>query len=149
MSGPREAQVQTETQEGATRPEVVLDGKAYRLRRLTVTDTFRLVRVLSKSIGAAILSGQVQELRRATPTEVMGFLAGLLLAALPNAEAEVLDLLGSLVGMKGEEFARLPMGSELEVIAALAQVPELPQVVLSLMRLVAGGQVPFGMQQPV
>lgn len=116
---------------------LILDGREYTLRRLTVADTFRILRIVSKGAGAALLADALPKTRAATPAEALGQLVGLILAAIPYADKEIFEFLGSLIGISGEDFAKLPMGSELEVVAALAQTTDLQAFAASFFKLLS------------
>ena len=128
---------------------IVIDGREYTLRRLTVADTFRILKIVAKGAGAALLADQLPKVRAMTATDALGYLAGLVLAAIPYAQQEICELLGSLIGLSGEEFAQLPMGSEIDVLNALAQTSDLQAFALSFFRLLSvNGPMQTQLQKP-
>ena len=102
-------------------PTVEIEGVIYRLRRLGMRDTFRIAKIMG--IGVASMAGMVNLSR------LNADMAGMaVIAAIPYAEDEILDLLASLVGV-GEEDIRdpnlFPLGSELKIIDAIAKHQDL------------------------
>lgn len=100
---------------------VVLGGKEYTVRRLNVRDTFRLARLLATGAGAATLSGGVLSGSNMSVEKIIA----LILSAVAYGEKNALDFLGSLIGLSGDDFGDLPIGSELEVLRVLGQGQDL------------------------
>lgn len=97
---------------------VEINGTTYPLRRLGVRDTFALARIIGRGAGATGISSD------AGPDELIG----LLLAGLGASEGEAIRLLASVIGVSPADFENpelFPMGSEVDIIAALAQHQDL------------------------
>jgi hypothetical protein len=96
---------------------VTISGREYQMRRLGIRDTFKLARIIAigaagmgKEIGKMDLNGEV--------------LTGLLLVGFPYAEKQIMEFLADIIGIKYEELddpIKFPMGSEIEMIEALAE----------------------------
>lgn len=101
-------------------PVVTIAGREYKLRRLGVRDTFALARIISAGARA---SGMTMS-DNPSAEELVGLLA----SGLGAAEEQAIALLASLIGVTPAAFSDpdlFPMGSELEIIAALAQHQDL------------------------
>ncbi len=97
-------------------PTIVINDKEYKMRRLGIVDTFALARIIG--VGAAGIGKELVDLEM-TPDVAIG----LLIVGFPYASKEILDLFASLLGVKPEEIRNpnlFPMGSEIEIIKALA-----------------------------
>lgn len=97
-------------------PTIIIKGKEYKMRRLGIVDTFTLARIIG--IGAAGIGKEIVNLEL-TPDVAIG----LLIVGFPFASKEILDLFASLLGVEPEEIRDpnlFPMGSEVEIIKALA-----------------------------
>lgn len=97
-------------------PTVTIQGKEYKMRRLGIVDTFTLARIIG--VGAAGIGKELTDLEM-TPDVAIG----LLIVGFPYASKEILNLFASLLGVKPEEIRDpnlFPMGSEIEIIKALA-----------------------------
>lgn len=102
-------------------PVVVVDGREYRMRRLGLQDTFRLARILSA--GAARLGAELSKLDLTAETAVL-----LLIAGVPYAERETMELLADLLGVPVMELAdpeRFPMDAIVDIASALAEHQDL------------------------
>ena len=101
-------------------PTVEIEGRVYKLRRLGIPDTFALARILGvgvKQLGNLGLGGL---------NEQAAVLA--IIAAIPYAEDEILDLLADIVGVDGSEIRNpelFPLGSEIAIIEALSKHQDL------------------------
>jgi|UniRef100_A0A7C3A832 hypothetical protein len=105
----------------AETPVVIVDGREYRLRRLGVLDTFRLARILAT--GAARLGSELSRYELTPETVVM-----LLVAGVPYAEREALELLASILGVEPRELADpelFPMHALIDIGQALSEHPDL------------------------
>ena len=102
------------------KPTVEIEGKTYTIRRLGIKDTFTIARILGVgvkqlgAIGVTALDAQSAVLA--------------MLAAIPYAEDEILDLLADLVGVDGADIRNpelFPLGSEIAIIEALSKHQDL------------------------
>jgi hypothetical protein len=99
-------------------PEVEIEGRIFKLRRLGVRDTFKLARIVA--IGAAGIGKEIGNMQELSP-ELIG---GLLLLGFPYAERDVLEFLSSIIDVPFEEFSnpeKFPMGSEVVIVNALVE----------------------------
>ena len=102
-------------------PTVEIEGKVYTMRRLGMQDTFRLAKILG--VGFARLAGVASINKLDLET---GALA--MIAAIPYAENDILNLLASIVGASPEDIRNpelFPFGSELDIIEALMEHQDL------------------------
>ncbi len=112
-------------------PSVTIEGRTYKLRRLGIQDTFRISKIVS--IGLATMTKQVDVNEMAEQS-----LGLAMIAAVPYAENEILDLLADIVGVSREDIRNselFPMGSELAIIEALTQHQDLLAFFTQLQRL--------------
>ncbi len=102
------------------KPTVEIEGRKYTIRRLGIKDTFTIARILGVgvkqlgAIGVTALDAQSAVLA--------------MLAAIPYAEEQILDLLADLIGVSGDDIRNpelFPLGSEIAIIEALAQHQDL------------------------
>lgn len=103
-------------------PAVTIAGAKYELRRLGVRDTFAIARIVA--VGAATSRTNLTNEQMTDPTK----LGELLLAGFMTAENEAMKILASVIGVTVKDLEnpeRFPMGSELEVIMALAEHQDL------------------------
>ena len=101
----------------AEAPTVVIKGKEYKLRRLGITDIFKLGRILA--VGAAGMGKEIGKLEL-NP----GVLAGLLIVSFPYAENQCLEFLASIIGVKAEDLKNpelFPVDSILDILKVLAE----------------------------
>lgn len=113
-------------------PVITVAGREYPMRRLGVRDTFKLARILAA--GAAGLGQQLERMEM-TPENI----GMLLIAGVPFAEKQAIEVLSSVIGVTPEEFsdpARFPMGSELEVIGGLIEHQDLKAFFRTFGRLI-------------
>jgi len=101
----------------AEAPTITIKGKEYKLRRLGVTDVFKLGRILA--VGAAGIGKEIGKLEM-NP----GVLAGLLIISFPYAENQCLEFIASIIGVKVEELKNpelFPVDSILDILKVLAE----------------------------
>lgn len=102
------------------KPTVEIEGKTYTIRRLGIADTFAIARILGVGIK------QMGALGMSSLNEHSAVLA--IVAAIPYAEDEILDLLADLIGVEGADIRNpdlFPLGSEIAIIEALAKHQDL------------------------
>lgn len=106
------------------------DGHTYALRRLDVRDTFKLARIVM--VGITAIEGGMQNFDGELKGE---HVQTALLAALPHAEKEIADAMGSLLGLSADEFLSLPPEAPIEIAAVLAEHQDLSAFFTSVGRL--------------
>jgi len=98
-------------------PTVTIKGKEYKLRRLGVSDVFKLGRILA--VGAAGIGREIGKLEM-NP----GVLAGLLIVSFPYAEDQCLEFIASIINVKVEKLKDpelFPVDSILDILKVLAE----------------------------
>ena len=98
-------------------PTVTIKSKEYKIRRLGVTDIFKLGRILA--VGAAGIGKEIGKLEM-NP----GVLAGLLIVSFPYAENQCLEFIASIIGVKVEDLKNpelFPVDSILDILKVLAE----------------------------
>jgi hypothetical protein len=98
-------------------PTVTIKGKEYKLRRLGVSDIFKLGRILA--VGAAGMGKEIGKLEL-NP----GVLAGLLIVSFPYAENQCMEFLASIVDVKVEDLKNpelFPVDSILDILKVLSE----------------------------
>lgn len=98
-------------------PTVTIKGKEYKLRRLGVSDVFKLGRILA--VGAAGMGKEIGKLEM-NP----GVLAGLLIVSFPYAEDQCLEFIASIINVKVENLKDpelFPVDSILDILKVLAE----------------------------
>lgn len=98
-------------------PTINIKGKEYRLRRLGVSDVFKLGRILA--VGAAGMGKEIGKLEL-NP----GVLAGLLIVSFPYAEDQCMEFIASIIGVKAEDLKDpqlFPVDSILDILKVLAE----------------------------
>lgn len=101
-------------------PTVEIEGRTYKLRRLGISDTFAIARILGVGVK------QLGNLGIGSLNEQAAVLA--IIAAIPYAEDEILDLLADIVGVDGSDIRNpelFPLGSEIAIIEALSKHQDL------------------------
>jgi len=101
-------------------PTVEIEGRTYKLRRLGISDTFAIARILGVGVK------QLGNLGLGSLNEQAAVLA--IIAAIPYAEDEILDLLADIVGVDGSDIRNpelFPLGSEIAIIEALSKHQDL------------------------
>lgn len=110
-------------------PTVEIAGRKYRIRRLGLPDTFRVVRILGR--GVAMLGG-------ASSLDA-GQVMQVLVASMTANEDEVMALIASLIGVDRKELndpERFPMDTILVVGKALAEHQDLKEFLGNVQALV-------------
>lgn len=95
-------------------PIITIAGREYTVRRMGLTDVFRVARILGR--GVTLLSGSAGEITGAQLVQV-------LVASLTANDEEVLRLIASLIGVERKDLDDprvFPMDSILTVFEALA-----------------------------
>ena len=110
---------------------ITIKGKKYKVRRLGVSDIFKLGRILA--VGAAGMGKEIGKLEL-NP----GVLAGLLLVSFPYAEDQCLEFLASIIGVKIEDLKdpkTFPVDSILDILKVLAEHEDIKAFFTKLARL--------------
>lgn len=113
------------------KPTVEIEGRTYTLRRLGIRDTFKVIKIIGigvKEMAGVVNFGQL-DVRAMTMAMV---------AAIPYAEDEIMDLMASLIDVEGEELRNpdlFPLGSEIAIIEALTKHQDLKAFFIQLQRL--------------
>lgn len=98
-------------------PIITVKGVKYEVRRLNITDIFKLGRILG--VGAAGMGKEIGKMDL-NP----GVLAGLLLVSFPYAETQCLDFIASIISVKVEDLKnpeKFPVDSILDIIKVLVE----------------------------
>ena len=96
---------------------ITIKGRKYNVRRLGVSDIFKLGRILA--VGAAGMGKEIGKLAL-NP----GVLAGLLIVSFPYAEDQCLEFLASIIGVKMGDLKNpeiFPVDSILDILKVLAE----------------------------
>lgn len=112
-------------------PTVEIEGITYTIRRLGIKDTFSIARILGVGVK------QLGSMGFSALNEQSAIFA--IIAAIPYAEDEILDLLADLIGVDGADIRNpelFPLGSEIAIIEALAQHQDLKAFFTRLQGLV-------------
>lgn len=112
-------------------PVVEIEGKTYTMRRLGIQDTFKVIKIIG--VGVKEMAG----LARGGDFDAK-FMTIAMIAAIPYAEDEIMDLMASLIGVKSEEIRDpdlFPLGSEVTIIEALTKHQDLKAFFTQLQRL--------------
>lgn len=112
-------------------PVVEIEGRTYTMRRLGIKDTFKVIRIIG--IGVKEMAGVVHFGQLDTQAMVMA-----MVAAIPYAEDEIMDLLASLINVGPLEIRDenlFPIGSEIAIIEALTKHQDLKAFFTQLQRL--------------
>ena len=120
------------------RPTVTIEDRegnetVYDLKPLGIPDTFNLFQIVAK--GAGYMGSSLGNLTEADPQTV----ALLLVAGLPYAENEAIKILARVIGVKESDLRdpeKFPMGSEVDIIYALATHQDLLSFFNKLKRLI-------------
>ncbi len=102
------------------KPTVEIEGKTYTIRRLGIADTFAIARILGVGIK------QMGALGMSSLNEHSAVLA--IVAAIPYAEDEILDLLADIVGVDGADIRNpdiFPIDAIVDIIGVLAEHQDL------------------------
>lgn len=101
----------------AEAPTVTIKGRKYKVRRLGVSDVFKLGRILA--VGAAGMGKEIGKMEL-NP----GMLAGLLIVSFPYAEDQCLEFIASIIDVKIEDLKDpelFPVDSILDILKVLAE----------------------------
>jgi hypothetical protein len=104
-----------------TKPTVEIEGKTYTVRRLGIPDMFTVIRILGVGVKQLGTMGGLQSLDSAS-------VALALVAAIPYAEDEILDLLADIVGVDGADIRNpdiFPIDAIVDIIGVLAEHQDL------------------------
>lgn len=102
---------------GESSTAISIKGKEYRLRRLNITDIFKIGRILG--IGAAGMGKEIGKMDL-NP----GVLAGLLLVSFPYAEKQCLEFIASVINVKIDDLRNpeiFPVDSILDIFKILIE----------------------------
>ena len=103
------------------KPTIEIEGKTYTVRRLGIPDMFTVIRILG--VGVKQL-GTMRGLQSLDSTSV----ALALVAAIPYAEDEIMDLLADIVGVDGADIRNpdiFPIDAIVDIIGVLAEHQDL------------------------
>lgn len=122
--------------------KIVVDGKEYTQERLQVLHIFSFVKVLKQAkivnyFGQLINDFMGEEITR----EEQVAAAINLVMTLVEAETEIYDLFGKLIGISGDEFKKLPPEVLIDVIENIMNAPDLKAFFKALGRLLPKGQM--------
>lgn len=95
--------------------ELELVTKEFKMRRLGISDTFKLMQIVAG--GAAGLGAQLKTMDMSA--EMVGML---LISGIPYQEKIAIELLASIIGVKPQDLANpdiFPMGTEIEIVQKL------------------------------
>jgi len=112
-------------------PVIIANGKEYKVRRLNITDIFKLGRILG--VGAAGIGKEIGKMELDPSV-----LAGLLLVSFPYAEKQCLELIASILDVKIEELkdpAIFPVDSVLDVLKVLIEHEDIKAFFIKLVGL--------------
>lgn len=112
-------------------PVVEIEGRTYTMRRLGIKDTFKVIRIIG--IGVKEMAGMFNFGQLDVQAMTMA-----MVAAIPYAEDEIMDLLASLINVEPREVRDenlFPIGSEIAIIEALTKHQDLKAFFTQLQRL--------------
>jgi len=104
-----------------TKPTVEIEGKTYTVRRLGIPDMFTVIRIFGVGVKQLGSMGGLQSLDSAS-------VALALVAAIPHAEDEIMDLLADIVGVDGADIRNpdiFPIDAIVDIIGVLAEHQDL------------------------
>lgn len=104
-----------------TKPTVEIEGKTYTIRRLGIPDMFTVIRILGVGVKQLGSMGGLQSMDSAS-------VALALVAAIPHAEDEIMDLLADIVGVDGADIRNpdiFPIDAIVDIIGVLAEHQDL------------------------
>ena len=116
-----------------TPPEIEINGRTFKLRRLGILDVFKLGKIWSAAQDHA---GTV--FKKGMNEEMLGMVV---ISAIPYAEDQVITFLADLIGIAEEDFKNpdlFPLGSELKIIEALMKHEDVVAFFDSVRKLVKG-----------
>lgn len=103
------------------KPTVEIEGKTYTVRRLGIPDMFTVIRILGVGVKQLGTMRGLQSLDSAS-------VALALVAAIPYAEDEIMDLLADIVGVDGADIRNpdiFPIDAIVDIIGVLAEHQDL------------------------
>ena len=103
------------------KPTIEIAGKTYTVRRLGIPDMFTVIRILGVGVKQLGSMGGLQSLDSAS-------VALALVAAIPHAEDEIMDLLADIVGVDGADIRNpdiFPIDAIVDIIGVLAEHQDL------------------------
>ena len=103
------------------KPTIEIEGKTYTVRRLGIPDMFTVIRILGVGVKQLGTMGGLQSLDSAS-------VALALVAAIPYAEDEIMDLLADIVGVDGADIRNpdiFPIDAIVDIIGVLAEHQDL------------------------
>ena len=103
------------------KPTVEIEGRTYTVRRLGIPDMFTVIRILGVGVKQLGSMGGLQSLDSAS-------VALALVAAIPHAEDEIMDLLADIVGVDGADIRNpdiFPIDAIVDIIGVLAEHQDL------------------------
>lgn len=110
----------------AAPPIITVNGIEYKCRRLGMVDTLRIAKIIA--IGAGAVGQNLAAVDLEDAAGLSGQVIQWLVAGMPYAETQVLDLFASLLGVSGTDIRnpdKFPMGSELIIGEALSKHPDI------------------------
>ena len=112
----------------------------YEMRKLQATDIFSVVKILNgigiKHVKEAININELNTIRKGltdnnadTVTSQVGFnvimsLVTVIIENLPKVETDLYNFIGSVIGIKPKEVAKMDMGEFMDVLIAIIQKDE-------------------------
>ena len=112
----------------------------YEMRKLQATDIFSVVKILNgigfKNIREAINIEEINKMRKGMTEDnadvitsqvglnVVMSIATIILENLPNVESDLYNFIGSVLGVKPKDVAKMDMGEFMDVLIAIIQKEE-------------------------
>ena len=113
-------------------PIVTIKGREYKMKRLGITEIFKLGRILA--VGAAGMGKEVGKIDLMDPS----VLAGLLLVSFPYAENQCMEFIANIINVKVEELKNpelFPIDSVLDIIEVLMEHEDIKTFFIKLTKL--------------
>lgn len=112
----------------------------YEMRKLQATDIFSVVKILNgigfKNIREAINIEEINKMRKGMTEDnadvitsqvglnVVMSIATIILENLPNVESDLYNFIGSVIGVKPKDVAKMDMGDFMDVLIEIIQKDE-------------------------
>ena len=112
----------------------------YNMRNLQATDIFSVVKILNgiglKNIKEAINLDEINNIRKGMTEDnadvitsqvginVVMSIATIILENLPNVESDLYNFIGSVIGVKAKDVAKMDMGEFMDVLITIIQKEE-------------------------
>ena len=112
----------------------------YEMRKLQATDIFSVVKILNgigfKNIREAINIEEINKMRKGMTEDnadvitsqvglnVVMSIATIILENLPNVESDLYNFIGSVIGVKAKDVAKMEMGEFMDLLIAIIQKEE-------------------------